>query len=151
MSSSRIMISIGSAVVSMGLAIGCSHSAGGPSAQGPSPVGEQQATPVAVEAPPSAVGGGPSSASHAMDLAIHKRCEREQRCDNVGDQRPYASMDDCIANVAIMHADDFAGLQCEGSVRNDALSDCIQEIERDTCTPGARFASCRSIGLCNSI
>ena len=129
----------------VGLAAACTHEIGPHAGQPAAP------TPVATPAP-NAIGGGPAATQEtAMTQAIRMRCAREQRCDNIGFKRPYASMDDCVANVAVMHADDFAGLQCDAGVRSEALSECLQEIAREQCVPGARFAACRSIGLCNSI
>jgi hypothetical protein len=138
-----------SALGIVGAGLGCTHEIGpaaGPPARPKPVVTPEQQTP------PNGIGGGPSSADTAMNQAIRLRCAREERCDNIGLKRPYATMDDCIANVAIMHADDFAGLQCgESGVRADALRQCLQEIAREQCVPGARFAACRSIGLCNTI
>ena len=156
MSRPRIFVRVSSALsisaLSIVAALGCAREIGAHGEQPARPV--PVASPVTVTTPPSAIGGGPSapaSTEDAMSQAIRLRCAREQRCDNVGFKRPYSSMDDCVASVAVMHPDDFAGLQCENGVRADALSECLQEISREQCVPGARFASCRSIGLCNSI
>ena len=135
-------------VAVVGIAVGCAHEIGPHAGQ---PVAEPTPVVVNTPTPPSAKGGGPATAEAATDQVIRMRCAREARCDNIGFRRPYSSMDDCVANVAVMHADDFAGLRCEGGVRADALSECLQEISREQCVPGARFAACRSIGMCNSI
>jgi hypothetical protein len=128
--------------------VGCEH------AQINRPANEPEAepapnTPATIPIAPRGTGGGPRAADSAMTRAIQARCHREERCHNVGPNHAYATLDDCFANVAVLHPEDFAGLVCGGSVRAPALDMCIDEIESDTCSSDARFTACRSTELCN--
>lgn len=92
--------------------------------------------------------------SVAVDAIAHARCTREQRCDNVGKGRAYATAADCEASVRVDWADDLNSFDCPRGVNEAALAECLREI-RDTSCGGladawGRWAKCAASEMCDS-
>jgi hypothetical protein len=116
--------------------------------------------PAAASAPgPLGIGGGPRDDSEAMlrtsegakARVVEAHCWRAVRCGDVGEGESFETFDDCLANFPVLHAEDFVAFDCASGIRPDTLSSCLSAIEEEVCGSTARYPSCTSIGMCNSI
>jgi hypothetical protein len=107
-----------------------------------------------------AIGGGPeehatrvapASASSSMTAA---RCEREVKCNRVGQHGKYASHAACVAELKEDIRHDLDGSDCVNGVRAKELNDCLQAIRDEQCGNALdldgviRLRACRSDNLC---
>jgi hypothetical protein len=95
------------------------------------------------------VPGGTSGAVAAITSA---RCEREQRCGNVGSGEEFATSSDCIASVRSDWQEDLNAYECEDGVDQTELSECVQEIRNEDCANPfdtiGRVVACRASDIC---
>jgi hypothetical protein len=110
----------------------------------PEPLTPAAGTP-AVETPRSA------TASAAESIA-QSRCEREQRCDNIGEDKKFSSVDDCLTRVRTDWKDDLNARECPGGVNRPQLDECLNEIRNEECSSPfdtlERVAACTSGQIC---
>jgi hypothetical protein len=90
----------------------------------------------------------------AVESIVRARCDREARCNDVGPDRQYASMDACASKIRADWRDDLTFTECPGGVDARELNDCMQEIRDERCgnpfdTLG-RVVACRSSELCRA-
>ena len=99
---------------------------------------------------PATAGGG--SAIAARDQITDARCSREQRCENIGDDKKYSSMDDCRARVRAEWKDDLNGVECPNGVDQSELDQCLGEIRGEDCGDPldalSRVAACTTGQIC---
>lgn len=93
--------------------------------------------------------------SPAVEAIAQARCAREQRCNNIGADREYASEQVCMARVQADWSTELSARECPGGVNQSELNECLQEIRNDDCNNPidtlGRFAACRESDLCNAI
>jgi hypothetical protein len=93
-----------------------------------------------------------SSASAARDQITDARCAREQRCENVGDNKKYSSVDDCRATVRAEWKDDLNGVECPQGINEAELNECLGEIRGEDCGSPidtlSRVAACTTGQIC---
>jgi hypothetical protein len=61
------------------------------------------------------------------------RCDRERRCDNVGEGRKYASQAKCLSAVASEWRGELDDYECPGGTVQGALDQCLTEIRNEGC------------------
>ena len=92
------------------------------------------------------------SAVAARDKITDARCAREQRCENVGDNKKYSSLDDCRATIRAEWKDDLNGVECPNGVDQSELDECLGEIRGEDCGDPldalSRVASCTTGQIC---
>lgn len=92
-------------------------------------------------------------ASTANKLA-EARCEREQRCNNVGEGRKYASQAKCLSAVASEWKEELDDYACPGGTVQGALDHCLSEIRSEGCeSPLAsleRIVDCDAHEVCRN-
>jgi hypothetical protein len=90
-----------------------------------------------------------SAAIVAIALA---RCDREQRCGNIGNGQRYSSRNVCMTSVRDDWKDDLNAYECRAGVKQDELADCVHEIRDEDCRNPLdalqRMAACRSSDIC---
>lgn len=123
----RISISACLAAAGMGSFGGCSH--------------RQSAEPTMAPA-----SGSFSEREDAIQRISVTRCERDQRCGNIGPDKSYASLDDCEASRdrdARASSND-----CKQGVNHDRLSECLSAIRAEDC--GSPLDSLERIVACRN-
>jgi|GEM_PF-2571698 len=82
------------------------------------------------------------------------RCDREQRCNNVGDGKKYASRDACLGVAVADWKQELDMYNCPGGTKEGALDRCADEIRNDGClNPLAsleRIVDCDTNSLCRN-
>lgn len=113
------------------------------------------------ESPPAAdatsrdttVGAQPrAETASATESIAESRCAREERCQNIGDNRKFSSADDCIARVRADWKDDLNARECPAGVNQPELRECLTEIRNEDCSSPfdtlSRVAACTSGQIC---
>lgn len=81
------------------------------------------------------------------------RCEREQRCGNVGAGKEYSSMSACVQKTSADWRDDLNAYECPEGVVDKELSECLEEVRNEDCeNPFDKLGSvvaCRAGDICN--
>lgn len=99
--------------------------------------------------PPMTAASGTHSAQEQIASA---RCEREQTCGNIGDNKSYSSSQDCLARIRADWKDDLNARECPGGVNNHELNECLQQIRAEACGNPfdtlARITECTSGQIC---
>ncbi len=88
----------------------------------------------------------------ASNSIAEARCAREDRCNNVGDDRTYSSTQDCLARVRADWKDDLNARECPGGVNEAQLSECMTAIREEECSSPldtlSRVAECTAAQIC---
>jgi hypothetical protein len=74
------------------------------------------------------------------------RCAREERCNNVGADRKYASVDACDDQIRTEWANDLNAYECPNGVVEKELEECLGAIRDEECN--SPFDSLSRIGEC---
>jgi hypothetical protein len=115
---------------------------------GPEPVGEAVA-PVERDRDDESARMAPASRIRSATESIAEaRCAREQRCNNVGADKDYSSMNDCMARVRNDWKDDLNARECPGGVDQKELNECLAEIRNEDC--GNPFDSLGRVAACSA-
>jgi hypothetical protein len=108
--------------------------------------------PVAPSDSVSAVETPRSATASAAESIAQSRCEREQRCENIGAEKKFSSMDDCLARVRTDWKDDLNARECPGGVNRPQLDECLNEIRSEECSSPVdtleRVAACTAGQIC---
>ena len=88
------------------------------------------------------------------DRIITARCEREQRCGNLGAGKTHASMDACVKASRTQWSGELGAFQCPGRVDQDALEECLSSIRDRSCGEAIQSLSaisdCRATNVCKA-
>lgn len=90
---------------------------------------DEQARPN-VATPPMTAASGTHSAQEQIASA---RCEREQTCGNIGENKSYLSSQACLAGIRADWKDDLNARECPGGVNNHELGECLGQIRAEAC------------------
>jgi hypothetical protein len=82
----------------------------------------------------------------AADQIARARCDREQQCDNIGDDKTYSSMQDCLARIQNDWRDDLNARKCPGGINQHELNECMSQIRAEAC--GNPFDTLTRIAEC---
>lgn len=106
-------------------------------------------------APPASTDGtytpasGPRSATESI---AQSRCQREQRCENVGAERKYSSEADCLARIRNDWRDDLSARECKSGINQTQLNECLAKIRMEECSSPfdtlARVSECTAAQIC---
>jgi hypothetical protein len=95
-----------------------------------------------------------TAVASAVDSIVAARCDREARCNNVGQGREYASKDACATRIRAEWRDELNFAECPGGIDSKELNECLQEIRNDDCNNPfdtlGRIVACRSSDLCRA-
>ncbi len=132
LSSLSSLVLVGSAV----LAAGCDRKV------------DVQATTHVTSAPASAAPVNPAS----VETLARTRCDREQRCDNVGNGKRYENADACLDDFRGKGNNELTTAACPQGIDAAKLQTCLDEIRTERCdnpldTVG-RITACRTAALC---
>jgi hypothetical protein len=88
----------------------------------------------------------------AVRKIVAARCEREERCKNVGPDRTYTDHAACTSKLQGSTADDINTKDCDRGVDDVKLSECISKIHAEDCGNPidtlSRVAACRTGAIC---
>ena len=92
----------------------------------------------------------------ANDASIEKlstaKCEREERCSNVGQGKKYASKDSCLTENRSSNRSELRSNECPGGIDQRQLDKCLAEIKAEHCGNAldkiGRLTACRDAALC---
>jgi hypothetical protein len=95
------------------------------------------------------------SPADAAEEIAQARCEREQRCNNIGAESEFQSRDHCMNVIRPDTGHMLADEGCEHGVSRRDLDECLYEIQTERCSGVARmfdrldrFMQCRAGDLC---
>ncbi len=98
--------------------------------------------------------GEPSSRAHraAARSIADARCEREQRCNNIGPDAKFASRNACDERIRADWAEELNAYECPGGVNQEELTECLEDIRDEDCKNPfdtlARTMACSRTEIC---
>lgn len=84
----------------------------------------------------------------AAESIAEARCVREQRCDNVGDNKKYSSVSDCTTRIRADWKDDLNARECPRGVKRAQLDECLDKIRAEEC--GSPFDTLARVSECTA-
>jgi len=91
---------------------------------------------------------------NALNNIAEARCDRELRCNNVGQVRRYESSQTCRTVVRNDFSRDLNPAECQGGIDRAELSECMSDIRTEDCNNPidtlSRLAACRTSDLCRA-
>lgn len=88
----------------------------------------------------------------AVTSITNARCDREQRCGNIGPDAKFDSRNACVARIREDWADQLNASECPHGVRKVELDECLQDIRTEECGDPfdtlARTFSCGRSEIC---
>ncbi len=115
---------------------------------------ETQREPVSAQngsAPPPGLTPASRLRSAAEQIAV-SRCEREQACGNVGDDKTYSSPPDCLTRIRDDWQEELNSRECPGGVNQHQLDECVSQIRAESCGNPfdtlARITECTQDQIC---
>ena len=96
------------------------------------------------------------NARDAAEMIASARCDREQRCNNIGANLEYQSREHCMNVFRADSNEELAeDADCQNGIKPEDLNECMSQLSSRSCGPvGAAFdslastVSCRSAELC---
>jgi hypothetical protein len=93
----------------------------------------------------------PANLTAVESLAL-ARCERETRCENIGDGKKYANRDACMNDVRAKGDNELTTSSCPVGINQAKLQTCLDEIRTERCNNPldqlGRLSACRTDALC---
>ncbi len=100
----------------------------------------------------NAVPGPQGSAIRAIPAA---RCEREQKCNNIGADKKFKSSSECMKSIRDNWKDDLNSRECPGGVVQKELDECLSAIRSEDCNSPfdtlGRVMACRESDICKKL
>jgi hypothetical protein len=95
----------------------------------------------------------PASATRSATESIAmSRCQREQTCNNVGDDKKYSSASDCLTRIRADWKEDLNARECPGGVNQKQLDECLTKIRNEDCSSPfdtlSRVSECTAGQIC---
>jgi hypothetical protein len=88
----------------------------------------------------------------AAEQLAQSRCERENKCGNIGPNKTYSSSQDCLTRVRTDWKDDLNARECPGGINQSQLDECLGQIRAEACSSPfdtlARITECTSAQIC---
>jgi hypothetical protein len=88
----------------------------------------------------------------AVRQIVAARCEREERCNNVGTDKTYANHAACTSKLEGSTADDINMKDCDKGVDDAKLHECLAKIHEEDCGNPidtlSRLSACRTGAIC---
>jgi hypothetical protein len=105
-----------------------------------------ETTPVGASMTPA------SRTRSAAEQIARARCEREQECGNIGNDRSFSSSQDCLARIQNDWKEDLNARQCPGGINQHELNECLEQVRAESCSNPfdtlARITECTSGQIC---
>jgi hypothetical protein len=102
----------------------------------------------------SAEAGATPASIASIDAIALARCDREQRCDNIGDGRKFLNRDACLNDIRAKGDNDLTVSTCPGGVDTARLDACLAAVRTERCDDPldfvARLSECRTDSLCTT-
>lgn len=93
-----------------------------------------------------------SRARSAAEQIASARCEREQQCGNVGNDKTFSSGRDCLARIQNDWKDDLNARACPGGINQHELDECLTQVRQEACENPfdtlARITECTQGQIC---
>lgn len=93
-----------------------------------------------------------SRARPASEQIAESRCEREQQCGNIGNDRTYTTSQECFTRIQKDWRDDLNSRECPGGINQKELNDCLGQIRAEACENPfdtlARVTECTAAQIC---
>lgn len=97
--------------------------------------------------------GAGISTHRAVGAITRARCEREERCGNVGDGKSHSSMDVCEDKIRADWSDDLNKYECPQGIVQAELDECLKDIRGEDCSSPfdtlTRVVQCNSADICD--
>lgn len=94
----------------------------------------------------------PTEITSARNTIVSARCDREQRCSNIGAGRDYENRNACTSKLEGKTGSDLNAQDCSRGVDQPKLSGCLSKIRTEDCGNPidslSRFAACRTGEIC---
>jgi hypothetical protein len=88
----------------------------------------------------------------AIDAIATARCEREAKCQSIGEHKPYESYGACVSWIADEESKVLTPVACPRGLDGDRLDKCLSDIRAERCENLAdsqsRVAACGTKTLC---
>lgn len=88
----------------------------------------------------------------AVDSIADARCAREDHCSNVGKDKKYSSVHECVTQIRDDWKDDLNARQCPGGTKESQLDECLAAIRNEDCSSPfdslARLSQCTAGQIC---
>lgn len=105
-----------------------------------------QATPIGVGMTPA------SRTRSAAEQIARARCEREQECGNIGNDKTFSSSQDCLSRIQSDWKEDLNARDCPGGINQHELNECLEQVRAEACSNPfdtlARITECTSGQIC---
>jgi hypothetical protein len=125
------------------IALGCSHDT--------TPASSATNERVRPNAPAGSMTAASGTHTAAQQIAS-ARCEREQKCGNIGNDKTYSSSQDCLARIRADWQDDLNTRECPGGVNVHELNECLGQVRTEACGNPfdtlARMTECTQAQIC---
>lgn len=100
------------------------------------------------------VTGEPSQPATSVPNAIAEaRCAVEERCENIGDQEKYTSIENCLTQMKDEWKDEISERACPNGTERMNLDRCVIEIRASECNDASSaldgYPACSVEELCN--
>jgi hypothetical protein len=88
----------------------------------------------------------------ATDSIAEARCARESRCDNIGADKKFSSMEDCITRIREDWREELSTRECPGGINETQLNECLAAVRSEECSNPfdtlERVAACTAGQIC---
>ncbi len=89
----------------------------------------------------------------AVDAIAKARCEREERCENVGEGKHYVSMAVCDDKIRADWSGDLNKYECPKGIVHAELDQCLTDIRAEDCNSPfdtlSRIVQCNASDICD--
>jgi hypothetical protein len=103
----------------------------------------------------NAVDAVPGAQGSAVSAITSARCEREKKCDNIGDGKKFDSMAKCASEIRNKWKDDLSSRDCKGGIVQKELNECLDAIRNEDCNNPfdtlGRVMACRESDICKAL
>jgi hypothetical protein len=93
-----------------------------------------------------------SEGASATDSIAEARCARESRCDNIGADKKFSSMEDCITRIREDWREELGARECPGGINETQLNECLAAVRAEECSNPfdtlERVAACTAGQIC---
>jgi hypothetical protein len=100
----------------------------------------------------SAQQSAPPVNAASIDAIALARCDREQRCGNIGDEKKFSNRDACLNEIRSKGDNDLTTSACPGGIDTARLETCLDAVRAERCNDlldwAGRLSECRTDALC---
>lgn len=97
--------------------------------------------------------GAGMSTRRAVHAIAKARCEREKRCENIGHDKNYGSLDACREKIEHEWAGDLNKYECPHGIVATELEQCLTDVRAEECGNPldtlSRIAQCDADDICD--